>query len=100
LVTHLATIPKKGDTDSWNDAKWDIAEPIVLGPGQSLPLQFGNIWLDEKGPEPSVPNITAGIQGFQYLAWITYDDAFDAKPLRQTQISQYVNAAEGFISVS
>jgi len=68
-------------------------EPIVLGPGQSLSTQLPPVMYSE------VPDIAYSRKGYEYLEWLTYDDAFGVS--RQTQFVATVNAdPENFISFS
>ena len=80
--------------DKWSSVDWSklASDPIVLGPGQSLKLQLPPILFSEREA------IARREAGYEYLAWITYDDAFDAP--RRTQMAQIVNSGEGVISFS
>jgi hypothetical protein len=61
--------------------------PMVLGPGQRLDLQFGDI------PLSDLPRIASGAPHLFYVAWLTYEDVLSDPPVtRQTQLSRSVNA--------
>lgn len=75
-----------------------ISEPIVLGPGQNLILQFGEV------PFTDLLDVSVGRKVFDYVAWVRYEDVFNSPPVRwQTQLSQRLNAdteGKGHISFS
>jgi hypothetical protein len=95
MITKTFTFPQAGTADSWNSINWDALkdEPIVLGPGQSLSTQLPPIMYSE------VLDIANSRKGYEYLAWLTYKDAFDVS--RQTQFVATVNGdPKKFISFS
>jgi hypothetical protein len=73
-------------------------EPIVLGPGQNLSLQFGEILLSE------LAEIANGRKTYDYVAWVRYEDVLNDPPIQwQTQLSQRLNAdteGKGHVSFS
>ena len=82
--------------DPFNFLKWDSGAPIVLGPGQILKLQFGEIQFSE------VPKIHDTTKKHDFVAWVKYEDAVSSEPIvRQTQMSLHLNGdSEGNISFS
>lgn len=72
----------------------DEKSPLVLGPGQVLELQFGDIQRTE------VPNIVNGTIGRYFVALATYEDTMSqSKVIRQTHLSCRLNGdQEGGIS--
>ncbi|MDR3498593.1 MAG: hypothetical protein P4L72_05125 [Parvibaculum sp.] len=93
VITNAAT-----DADPFDELKAQKPEggKILLGPGQVLKLQFGDI------PTSIVPAIAAKTLTVDYVAWVKYEDTLSNPAiLRQTQISQHLNGdAEGGVSFS
>jgi hypothetical protein len=90
LVVRTQRVAEISKNNVWDSVDWKNIreESIVLGPGQNLPLQLPNIFLTE------VPEIAQRSKGYEYFAWITYDDAFD--PGRNTQIAMSVDAGSPY----
>jgi hypothetical protein len=75
------------------DWRGRTVEPIVLGPGQSLHLQFGDV------PFTEIPEVHKGDIRRSYLVCVKYQDALEPEVTRQTQLSLQLNGdTEGRIS--
>ncbi len=96
-VKHGMVVDPKID-DPFAVLEWDkiTANPIILGPGQEIGMQFGEL----SGGE--LQNIIIDNRKVFFVAWITYEDVLSDPPiLRQTQLSRRFNAdAEGGVSFS
>ena len=92
LIARMKSLHLARFANVWNEVDWDVAEPIVLGPDQSLSLQFEAIMFAD------LDSISDRSDGREYLAWITYDDVFNAKPSPQTQMVATVYSGERDIS--
>ncbi|MGD0189326.1 MAG: hypothetical protein ABSD74_01155 [Rhizomicrobium sp.] len=79
-----------GDPFDRLKADRDTLPPLVLGPGQSLKLQFTDI------PFAVRDAIHTGAATVDLVVWATYEDTLSSPPvLRQTQVSQRVNIDAG-----
>jgi len=81
--------------DPFDSLKWDEnVNPMLLGPEQTVTLQFGEV------PAAEIGEIADGKKVYDYVAWVKYEDTVSPKPIiRQTQLSQHLNADhEGGIS--
>ena len=70
--------------------------PILLGPGEQIDIQFGDIPLTE------LADLTAHKSEIHYVAWVLYEDSLsDPSVIRQTQLSRHLGAdTEGLGHVS
>lgn len=81
--------------DAWDGEDWETpAAPMVLGPGEEISLQFGDIEIGH------LPTISTGDTEVFYLAEVTYEDTVSGPPaLRRTQLYRRFNVdVEGGIS--
>jgi hypothetical protein len=61
-------------------------EPMVLGPGQTIFLQFGEVPFDD------IPDKVNGEKLSDYVAWAKYEDTINPVPIIwQTQLSLRLN---------
>jgi hypothetical protein len=75
--------------DPFDFLKWEKGSIGIIGtvgPRQVIPLQFGAInYFDVK-------DIASGKTGYDYVAWIKYEDSVSSPPIVwQTQLSQHLN---------
>jgi hypothetical protein len=84
--------------DPFNIAEWDkmIDVPTILGPGEVINLQFGDI------PLADLPSLAKREAIVSYVVWVQYQDTVSTPPaMQQTQRSWLLNAdTEGGISFS
>ncbi|MGP0089478.1 MAG: hypothetical protein ACLPKB_05900 [Xanthobacteraceae bacterium] len=73
--------------DALTKVRHPVSEPMVLGPGQNITLQFGEV------PFTDLLDISLGRKTFDYVALVTYEDVINSPPIKwQTQLSQRLNA--------
>lgn len=73
--------------DALTKIRHPVSEPMVLGPGQSITLQFGEVLFSD------LPTITSGQKTFDYVALVKYEDVLNDPPIEwRTHLSQRLNA--------
>jgi hypothetical protein len=75
--------------DPWNTVKWNemASQPLVLGPSQTLHLQYDEIKF------PDLSAIEKGNKRFDYVVWVQYEDVISSPSVpRQTQLYQRLHA--------
>ncbi len=98
VTIRRAIVPRQQGIDAWTHAEWAETTPIILGPRQTINLQFHEI------PFSDLLALEKGEKGFNYFVWVQYDDVISRPSIRrQTQLSQRLNAdteGPGHISFS
>jgi hypothetical protein len=73
--------------DALTKIRHPASEPMVLGPGQSITLQFGEVLFSD------LPAITNGQKTLDYVASVKYEDVLNDPLIEwQTHLSQRLNA--------
>jgi hypothetical protein len=89
-VKHGMIVDPK-DADPFAAVKWEDIKPspIVIGPGQEIGMQFGDL----SGEDPR--EIIGNKRKVFHVAWVTYEDVLSDPPVtRQTQLFRRFNADE------